>query len=107
MAGKSGLMLFCAIGTGKLLSLLGEKRKAIQYIVGNPLIAIQMTEHNVGAGLYAPLRVLIYEDERRNTCLEYDKPSSLFGQFDDDRIGSVGGSQLDQKLETLVATAVE
>ncbi len=106
MAGKSGLMLFGAMDHGKLLSLLGEKRKAIQYIVGNPLIAIQMTEHNVGAGLYAPLRVLIYEDERRNTCLEYDKPSSLFGQFDDDRIGSVA-SQLDQKLETLVATAVE
>ena len=39
------------------------------------------------------------------TCLEYDTPSSLFGQFNDDRIASVAGL-LDRKLEELMAAAV-
>ena len=65
-----------------------------------------MTQHGIRAGLYAPLRVLLYEDERGRTCLEYDKPSSLFRQFNDDRIASVA-SMLDRKLEALVAAAVE
>jgi uncharacterized protein (DUF302 family) len=105
MAGSSGFMLFGTMDHGALLSIFGVETKAIQYIVGNPLIAIQMTQHNLAAGLYAPLRVLVYEDDRGRTCLEYDKPSSLFGQFNDDRITTVA-SLLDRKLEDLIAAAV-
>lgn len=106
MAGPSGLMLFGTIDHGTLLSVFAERRKAIQYVVGNPLIALQMTQHDVRAGLYAPLRILVYEDGQGNTCLEYDQPSSLFGQFNDDRITSVA-NQLDRKMEELVRAAVE
>ena len=105
MAGPSGFMLFSTNDHGALLRLTGQKRKAIQYVVGNPLLALQMTQHDLRASLYAPLRVLLYEDERGRTCLEYDKPSSLFGQFNDDRIAPVA-SMLDRKLEELLATAV-
>ena len=98
-------MLFGTMDHGALLSIFGVKTKAIQYVLGNPLIAIQMTQHNLAAGLYAPLRVLVYEDDRGRTCLEYDKPSSLFGQFNDDRITTVA-SLLDRKLEDLIAEAV-
>ena len=65
-----------------------------------------MTQHDIRASLYAPLRVLLYEDERGRTCLEYDKPSSLFGQFQNDRI-SPTAAMLDKKLEALVAAAFE
>ena len=106
MAGPSGFMLFATHNHGALLRLAGQKRKAIQYVVGNPLFALQMTQHDIRASLYAPLRVLIYEDERGRTCLEYDKPSSLFGQFNDDRIAPVA-AMLDRKLEALIAAAVE
>src|SRR5258708_2623246 len=105
MAGPSGFMLFGTNDHGALLRLAGQKRKAIQYVVGNPLFALHMTQHDIRASLYAPLRVLLYEDERRRTCLEYDKPSSLFGQFNDDRIAPVA-SMLDRKLEDLVTTAI-
>jgi uncharacterized protein (DUF302 family) len=80
-------------------------RKAIQYIVGNPLIAVQMTQHDVRASLYAPLRILLYEDEAGKTCLEYDQPSSLFGQFGNERIAPVAAG-LDRKLEELAAEAM-
>ena len=104
MAGSSGLMIFYFVDHGLLLTLFGQPRKAIQYLVGNPLTALQMTSRDVRAALYAPLRVLIYQEEGR-TVLEYDKPSSLFGHFDDPEI-SVVASTLDEKLEALVAAAI-
>ena len=64
-----------------------------------------MTQHDIRAGLYAPLRVLLYENEDGKPCVEYDKPSSLFGQFGDDRI-SPTAAMLDQKLEALVSAAI-
>ena len=105
MAGPSGFMLFGTNDHGSLLRLADQKRKAVQYVVGNPLFALQMTQHDIRAGLYAPLRVLLYEDDRGRTCLEYDKPSSLFGQFQNDRI-SPTAAMLDKKLEDLVTTAI-
>ena len=105
MAGPSGFMLFGTSDHGSLLRLAGQKRKAVQYVVGNPLIALQMTRHDIRASLYAPLHVLIYENEDGKTCVEYDRPSSLFGQFGDDRI-SPTAAMLDKKLEALVASAI-
>ena len=63
-----------------------------------------MTRHAIGASLYAPLRVLICEADDGKTCIEHDRPSSLFGQFGDERVGKVAAA-LDQKLEDLAATA--
>ena len=106
MAGPSGFMLFATHNHGALLRLAGQKRKAIQYVVGNPLVALQMTQHDIRASLYAPLRVLIYENNEGKTCVEYDRPSSLFGQFGNDRIRPTA-AMLDNKLEALVAAAFE
>jgi uncharacterized protein (DUF302 family) len=106
MAGPSGFMLFGTSDHGALLRLAGQKRKAIQYVVGNPVFALQMTQHDIRASLYAPLRVLIYENEEVKTCVEYDRPSSLFGQFGDTRIAPTA-TMLDRKLEALVAKAIE
>jgi uncharacterized protein (DUF302 family) len=104
MAGPSGFMLFGTQDHGALLRLAGQRRKAIQYVVGNPLFALQMTQHDIRASLYAPLRVFIYEDEQGQTCVEYDRPSSLFGQFGNERIRPTA-AMLDDKLEALVAAA--
>jgi uncharacterized protein (DUF302 family) len=106
MVGPSGFMLFRTSDHGALLRLAGQKKKAIQYLLGNPLFAIQMTQHDIRAGLYAPLRVLIYENEHGKTCVEYDKPSSLFGQFGNEKVTGVA-TMLDRKLEQLVAKAIE
>jgi hypothetical protein len=38
------------------------------------------------------------------TCIEYDRPSSLFGQFADERVGPMAAA-LDRKPEDLAATA--
>ena len=106
MEGPSGFMLFATHNHGSLLRLAGQKRKAVQYVVGNPLFALQMTQHDIRASLYAPLRVLIYENEEGKTCVEYDRPSSLFGQFGNAEITAVA-VMLDGKLEALVTKAIE
>ena len=106
MAGPSGFMLFRTSDHGQLLRLAGQKKKAIQYLVGNPLFAIQMTQHDIRASLYAPLRVLLYEDEHGKTCVEYDKPSSLFGQFGNAKVTDVAAT-LDRKMEQLTAKAIQ
>ena len=106
MTGPSGFMLFRTSDHGSLLRLAGQKQKALQYLVGNPLFAMQMTQHDIRAGLYAPLRVLIYENEEGKTCVEYDRASSLFGQFGNAKVTEVA-NMLDRKMERLVARAIE
>src|SRR5262249_44783712 len=104
-AGPSGFMLFAIHDHGSLLGLVGPECKAVQYVLGNPLFAVEMTRHAIAASLYAPLRVLLYEDDNGGSCIEYDRPSSMFAQFGDDRIDQVAES-LDLKLENLAAAAI-
>ena len=106
MAGSSGFMRFGAVRMmGDLLPLVGKPiAHAHQYVIGNPLFAVQMTQHNSRAGLYAPLRILIFEDDSKLTYLEYDLPSSLFGQFKDERITKIA-MMLDKKVEDLTKAA--
>lgn len=105
MEGSSGLMMFSVLDHGALLENSHKTQKATQYVLGNPLIALQMTQHDIRAALYAPLRILVYENDKKKTCIEYDKPSSLFGQFGNTEVTRVA-RELDQKLENLLAKAV-
>jgi hypothetical protein len=80
------LSIFLKRDHGALLGLYGKVRNAAQYEIGNPLTASKMTRYQLAAGLYAPLRVIIYEKDDGGSRIEYDLPSSLFGQFGDERI---------------------
>ena len=104
LTGEEGLMLFNVQEHGKLLNIFGSPRKAKQYVLGNPLIAVTMTRRDIRAGLYAPLRVFIYEADDQSTRIEFDQPSSLFGQFDNPEVTTVARS-LDTKLANLIKKA--
>ena len=99
--GVDGFMLFTSYDHGALLNIKGTPRHARQYILGNPLYAAQMTQHDIRAALYAPLRVLVYADDAGRTCVEYDLPSTLFGQFGNDKVNEVA-AELDRKMSALV-----
>jgi len=98
------LAIFSARDHGGLLRTAGLVRKTVQYEIGNPLTATEMTRHQLPAALYAPLRVLLYENEAGRAVFEYDRPSSLFGQFGDERVTAVG-HELDAKLESVLVKA--
>jgi hypothetical protein len=48
---------------------------------------------------------LIYEEDNGKTCIEYDRPSSLFGQFGDEKVNMMAVS-LDNKLGDLASAAL-
>ena len=100
------LFIFLKRGHGALLQVVGRPRKALQYEIGNPHTASKMTRHRLPAGLYAPLRVFLYEDEQGRAIFEYDKPSSLFGQFGEEQVSAVGRG-LDEALERALRRAAE
>jgi uncharacterized protein (DUF302 family) len=76
----------------------------LQYEIGNPLTASTMTRHQLAAALYAPLRVVLFEDEQGRRIFEYDKPSSFFGRYGDERVTEVG-RYLDATLEAVLRNA--
>jgi uncharacterized protein (DUF302 family) len=99
------LAIFSIRDHGGLLRIAGRARKAVQYEIGNPLTAARMTRHRLPASLYAPLRVVLYENEAGHAVFEYDRPSSLFGQFGDERVTAVA-RELDASLERVLGQAV-
>lgn len=98
------LSIFSSRDHGALLGIYGHARQAIQYDIGNPLTASKMTRYNVAAGLYAPLRVILYENDDGGSRFEYDLPSSLFGQLGDERIAEVARG-LDVALSRALSSA--
>jgi hypothetical protein len=56
------------------------------------------------ASLYAPLPVLLYEDDRGRAVFEDDQPSSLFGQFGVDQVTAVARA-LDDELNAVLLRA--
>ncbi|MGA3303559.1 MAG: DUF302 domain-containing protein [Methylovirgula sp.] len=106
LEGGASLFIFLKREHGALLQIAGRPRKTMQYEIGNPLTATRMTRHQLPAALYAPLRVVMYENAAGGTRFEYDKPSDLFGQFGDEAVTAVG-RELDVELERALRHAAE
>jgi uncharacterized protein (DUF302 family) len=100
------LSIFGERDHGVLLQIWGKRRNAVQFDIGNPLTASKMTRHQLPAALYAPLRVVLFEDEQGRGIFEYDKPSSYFGQYGDERVAEVG-RYLDATLEAALRNAAD
>lgn len=104
IAGADGLAIHYVAMHGDLLALKGKRRPLIAYYIGNILSATEMTNVNPAAGLYAPLRVVVYASEDGGTTMEYDRPTSMFGQFKNAEIDAVAQS-LDNRLLTFLKKA--
>ena len=76
--GESGFTLFAEIDHGAWIQKFGIRRRSVRWILGNPLIAITMIRHDITAGLFAPIELLITEHERAaGTNVTYLRPSSV------------------------------
>jgi hypothetical protein len=103
MAGESGFMRFAALDHGVVARLEGHPLEAVRFLIGHPLIAARMTKHDAGSALYAPLSLLV-ASEGSGARVEYDRPSSILGQFDHHAIVMVA-AELDAKLAALIDSA--
>jgi hypothetical protein len=80
------LSIFLVRDHGALLQVAGRARNARQYDVGNPITASLMTRHQLAAAQYAPIRVVLYENDAGHAVFEYNQPSSVFGQLCDEQV---------------------
>jgi len=106
MVAKNDMMVMAEVDQGNLLSMTGYKVKAHLFLIGNPTVGKQLFEQNHAVGLYVPLRVSVYMDTNSKTFVEYDKPSALLSQFEEEKIGMVA-QMLDQKIGALAKMAAQ
>jgi uncharacterized protein (DUF302 family) len=99
--GPSGFLLFNLIDHGAWITKAGTDRKVMRVILGNPMIAITMLRHDVTAGLFAPVELLLV-DEGQGSSLTYVKPSSLMVVESNPELLSAA-EELDAKLSALAA----
>ena len=100
------LSIFQSRDHGAILQIDGIARNAFQYDIGNPVTASLMTRHRLAAALYAPIRVVLYENHAGHGVFEYDQPSTTFGQFGDERVTAVARG-LDPALARALTKAAE
>jgi hypothetical protein len=63
-----------------------------------------VTRHRLSAGFYAPVRVLLRESAKGGAAFEYDRPRSVFEQFNDGNINTVA-LELDEQLGAVLKKA--
>jgi len=103
--GESGFMLFAELDHGGWLPKFGINRRTVRWILGNPLIAVTMIRHDITAGLFAPVELLVTEAENgQGATVTYLRPSSLMVIADNPPLLAAARA-LDEKYNALVAQA--
>jgi uncharacterized protein DUF302 len=94
-------MVYAKIDAMPLFGVAGHTVKAVEYLLGNHVIAETMFRHDPRALLYAPLRLLIYSDAQDSAVFSMLRPSSTFGSLGIAEVTEVGLS-LDVKVANLL-----
>jgi hypothetical protein len=98
--GSSDFMRFSVIDHGKWLAVMGRPANALMIVLGNPLIAWTMLQHDIAAGLDVPVRMSIHEDPDGRTRVSYDLPSTLMSFIENGDVARAA-RDLDRKLVAL------
>jgi uncharacterized protein (DUF302 family) len=101
LAAPTGLTIIDSLNHGVALSLRGKPSNAVQYGIGNVLVATQMTQHRLGAGLYAPIRVVLYEGSDGTSVFEYDQPTTSLAPLGDEDVDRIA-RWLDEKVRAVL-----
>ena len=107
VVGPLDFVLFQRIDHGAIVtSLYRQDAHAMTYVFGNALIAVEMTKHDLRAGLHVPLRLMVEQVAQGRVRVTYDLPSSLIA-----RLGvpaaDVVARDLDLKVERLLAATIQ
>jgi uncharacterized protein (DUF302 family) len=98
--GPSGFVLFASFNHGAWIKKVGIRRKALRLIIGNTTIAITMLRHDLTAGLFVPVELILIEEDVGHCSLTYVRPSSLMVVDKNDALLDAA-KQLDSKLQAL------
>jgi hypothetical protein len=100
----NGFLIYAKLptGTGPNMGVGLDHRRGAEYLMGNHVISERMYRYNPAVMLHAPLRVMIFENERGDAVFEIERPSDQFGAYGDKRIAEVG-VLLNHKVAQLLA----
>jgi hypothetical protein len=84
-----------------MMSLAGDRRACVEYLMGNHTTAERMFRHDPTVMLYAPLRTLISDGRDGGSRFVIEQPSHAFGSFGVDAIHEVG-LELDSEVAALL-----
>jgi uncharacterized protein (DUF302 family) len=101
-AGPSGFILFTVMNHGAWIKKVGIQKKVLRFIIGNPVIAITMLRHDLTAGLFAPVELIVIEEDQDQSSLTYVRPSSLMAVETNETL-LAASRELDAKLQALAA----
>jgi uncharacterized protein (DUF302 family) len=104
--GPSGFSLFATIDHGAWIKKVGIRRKVVRLIIGNPTIAITMMRHDLTAGLFAPVELILIEEDDGRSSLTYVRPSSLMVVEPNDGL-LIAARQLDAKLQAFATKVTD
>jgi hypothetical protein len=84
-----------------LYATTDHRPKAVEYFVGNHVIADQMVRRDPKILLYAPLRILVHGDADGDAVVSIDRPSTVFASLGVREIDQVG-ALLDDKIAAVL-----
>jgi hypothetical protein len=95
------LMVYAKIDGRGYFGIAGHHTPAVEYLIGNHVIAETMFRHDPKALLYAPLRVLVHGDAEGNAVFTMDQPGPSFASLGIAEVAEVG-IELDRKVAHLL-----
>jgi hypothetical protein len=101
------LLTYAMIDATPLLGVAGHTTRAVEYLVGNHVIAETMFRHDPKALLYAPLRLLIHSDADGTAILSIDRPSTAFASLGIPEVSEVGISLNHKVVALLLAINID
>jgi len=95
------MMRYATLDMTALYATTDHRTKAVEYSVGNHVIADQMVRRDPKILLYAPLRILVYGDAVGGAVVSIDRPSTVFASLGVREIDDVG-SFLDHEIAAIL-----
>ena len=100
--GPSGFILFAVMNHGAWIKKVQIQKKVLRLVIGNPLLAITMMRHDLTAGLFAPVELILIEEDEDQSSLTYVRPSSLMVVETNEPL-LAAARELDTKLQSLAS----
>ena len=100
-AAPYGFLIYFKNDVHRVMASAGDPADCVAYLMGNHVIAETMFRHDPRAMLYAPLRILIWEDSAGDAWFTVDQPSTQFASLGIPEVRAVG-EDLDRKLARLL-----
>ena len=105
ISGEHEFSVFFQLDQGSTQRLAGYPINCRFYLIGNAVIANGLFEYGAVAGLGAPVRVCVSQDDGEDVRIDVDQPTAFFSQFPEFEESKVPAILDEDLIDHLVAFA--